>query len=207
MAIPSMMRERVRRRNPGEMCAAKKRGRDQCADQQCGEHPRRAQKAYDRRPEKVVLLFDRQRPCGADGGRQREVEEILQKQKVGPPGCGSDCIPDGRADEPWCIEIADDQHQYIDRPDAERTAAVEVAEVVWLAARFKQDRCNQKSRENEEEIDAGPSPKRCGIDPGSGEARMAVIQNHGEDGNAAQSLQFGDVGRQPGWALDFQSGD
>ena len=33
-------------------------------------------------------------------------------------------------------------------------------------------------------------------------ARMAVVENDGENGEAAQSLQFGDVGRQPGWALD-----
>ena len=41
------------------------------------------------RPEKVVLLFDGERPCGADGGRQREVKQILEEQNVGPPGRGS----------------------------------------------------------------------------------------------------------------------
>ena len=33
---------------------------------------------------------------------------------------------------------------------------------------------------------------------------MAVIEDHGENGEAAQALEFGDVGGQPGWALDGQ---
>ena len=132
MAMPSMcvsvcvgvIQAKCVRRKSGEAINA--------ADQQRGQHPWRAQKTNDRRPEKVVLLFDCQRPCWADGGRQREMEEVLQKQKICPPGCGPDRVPDRRADEPWSVEVADDQHQYIDRPDAKRTACVEIAEVVWF---------------------------------------------------------------------------
>jgi hypothetical protein len=33
-----------------------------------------------------------------------------------------------------------------------------------------------------------------------------VIEDDGEDGNTAESLKFGDVLGQPGWALDGQGG-
>ena len=96
-------------------------------------------KAYDRRPEKVVLLFDCQRPRWADGGGQRETEEVLDEEDVRPPRRCPDCIPHGGADKPWSIEIADDQNQNVNRPDAECAPSVEVAEVARIAARLKQD--------------------------------------------------------------------
>ena len=131
-------------------------------------------------------------------------ERDSAEQNVCPPRRGSDRIPDGGADEPWSVQVADDQHQHVDRPDAQRAARVEVAEVVRLVAGFKQDRRDQKSGENEEEIDAGPSPERCVVEPCAGEARMAVVENDAQNCEAAQSLEFRDVGRQPGWALDWQ---
>ena len=201
------MRKGMCRRDPGEVRAAKERGCDQCGNKQRGEHPRRAQKANDGRPEKVVLLLDCERPCGADGGRQREVKEILEEEDVCPPGRCPDCVPDRWAYEPGSIQVADDEHEDVDGPDAEGSARVEIAKVVRLVAGLKQDRSDQKSGENEEEIDAGPAPQRGGIDPCAGKARVAVVENHGEDRDAAQSLQFWDVGGEPGWALDFQSSE
>ncbi len=162
------------------MRAEERRG-DQRADEQRGQHPRCAQKTHDRRPQEVVLLLDGQRPCWADGRRQREMKEILQEQNVGPPRRGPDRVPDGGADEPWSIQIADDQDQYIDRPDAESAASVEVAEVVRLAAGLKQDRGDEKARKDKEEIDARPSPQRCVIEPRAGKARMAVVENDGRE--------------------------
>ena len=55
-----------------------------------GEHPGRAENADDGSPEEVVLLLDGERPCGADGGRKRDVKEILEEEDVGPPGRGSE---------------------------------------------------------------------------------------------------------------------
>jgi len=75
---------------------------------------------------------------------------------------------------------------------------------VRLVPRFKKDRCNQKSGEDEEEIDAGPSPERGLVEEGVFEARMAVIEDDAEDGDAAEPLEFGDVGGEPGWTLDGQ---
>ena len=73
-----------------------------------------------------------------------------------------------------------------------------------LGAGFKQDGRDEESGENEEEIDAGPSPERGLIEEGVFEAGMAVVEDDGEDGDAAESLEFGDVGGEPGWALDGQ---
>ncbi len=132
------------------------------------------------------------------------MEEILQEKQVRPPRRCPDRDPDGGADEPRSIQIADDQHQYVYRPDAKRAATVEVAEVVRLVAGLQKDRSDEESGKDEEEVDASPSPQRRGIEPCTGETRVAVVQDHGEDGDAAQSLKLGDVGRQPGWALDGQ---
>ena len=71
------MRERVCRSDPREMAHSEERCGDEEADEQRGEHPWRAQDADDGSPEKVVLLFDGERPRGANGRRQRDVEEIL----------------------------------------------------------------------------------------------------------------------------------
>ena len=113
------------------------------------------------------------------------MKKILQEKNVSPPRGCADGVPDAGPDEPRCIQVADDQHKYVDRPDAQCAAAIEVAEVARLAAGFEQDRSDEEAREHEEEVDADPSPKRRAVDKCSGEARVAVVGEDEEDGNAA----------------------
>src|SRR6266568_5263748 len=84
------------------------------------------------------------------------------------------------------------------------TTSVKIAEVVRLAARLQQDGGDEETREYKKEVDSGPSPERRAIYPCSREARMAVVQNYGKNCDPSQSLQFWDVGGQPGWALGWQ---
>ena len=73
-----------------------------------------------------------------------------------------------------------------------------------LGARFQQDRRDQKSGEYEKQVDSRPSPERCLVEKRVFEAWVAVIEDDAEDGDAPQSLQFGNVRGEPGWALDEQ---
>ena len=94
-------------------------------------------------------------------------------------------LRDRRANEPGCIQIADDEHKHVNRPDAQSAAAIEVAEVARLVAGLEQDRGDEKSRKNKKKIYTGPSPERGVVDPCSCEARVAVIEEDEEDGEAA----------------------
>jgi len=199
--------EGVRGSDPREVGESKQWAGDEEADEESCEHPWSSENANDRSPEQVVLLLDGERPRGANSGRQCDVKEILQEEDVSPPGCGSEGFEDGLADEPGSVEITDDEDENVYGPDAESATRVEVAEVAGLAAGFEEDGGDEESGEDEEEIDAGPSPERGLVEEGVFEARMAVVEDDAEDGDAAEPLEFGDVGGEPGWALDGQGVD
>jgi hypothetical protein len=198
------VRQGVSGRDPGEVGETEERSGDEEADKESCEHPWGTEDANDRSPEEVVLLFDGERPGGADGGRQCDVKEILQEEDVGPPGCGSEGFEDGLADEPGSVEITDDEDEKVDGPDAQSATRIEVAEVAGLVAGFEEDGGDQESGEDEEEIDAGPSPERGLVEERVFEAGMAMVEDDAEDGDAAEPLEFGDVGGEPGWSLDGQ---
>src|ERR1700722_17577110 len=116
------------------------------------------------------------------------MKQVLNEEYICKPGCGPDCGRDCGADEPWSIEINDDQHQHIYRPDAQGTAAIEVAEVVGLSARLKKDGSDKKAGKDKEEIDACPSPQAGVVNPCAFKARVAMIEDDGQNCEAAQAL-------------------
>ena len=174
---------------------------DERGEEDDGEHPGAAKVLNERRPEDVVLLFDGEGPRGTDGWRERGVDEVLYEEEVGQPRSGFDGICNAGADEPGGVEIDGDEQQDVERPDAEDAAAVEVAEVVGPGAGFEKDGCDEEAGEDEEEVYAGPAPEGGVVDPCADEAGMAVVEDDDEDRDSAQSLEFRDVGGEPGWAL------
>ena len=116
------------------------------------------------------------------------MKEILHEENVGQPGSGLDGLRDGGADEPGCVEIDRDKQEQVDGPDAQGAAAVEVAEVFFFVSGFEKDGGDQEAGEDEEEIDACPSPQAGVVDWSTDEAGMAVIEDDREDGEAAQAL-------------------
>jgi len=177
---------------------------DEKGEQEGGEYPWGAEDPDDGSPEEVVLLFDSEGPGGSDCRGQSEVKEILDEENIGPPGCGAECFEDREADEPGCIEVADDENEDVDGPDAEGASSVEVAEVAGPGAGFEKDGGDEESGEDEEEVNAGPSPEGGLVEESVFEARMAMVEDDSDNGDAAESLKFGDVGGEPGWALNGQ---
>ena len=169
------------------------------------KHPRRAQHAHHRRPHKVVLLLDGQRPRRTERRRQRQMKQVLHAKNVSQPRRGLDCLPHAGADEPGRIQINHDQQQQIDGPDAQRPARMKVVKVARLVARGQQDGRDEEAREREKKNDAGPAPQRGVVDPRALQSRIAVIENHRENRQTAQPVKFGQILRKPGWALDRQS--
>src|SRR5579872_1980571 len=139
------MDERVGRCDPVWMREAHERAGDEYGEEQRGEYSRGSQKTEDGRTQEVVLLFDGQGPGLIDGGWQREVKQVLKEKQISPPGSDAKRSEDGQADEPWRVEIAHPKDEEIDRPDAQGTTGIEVAEVFLLVARLKQDGSNQKA--------------------------------------------------------------
>ena len=88
------------------------------------------------------------------------MKQILNEEQICPPRRGPEGFEDGLAYEPRSVQVADQKHENVDGPDAQGAAGVEVAEVVRLRARFQQNRRDQESGEDEEKIDASPSPER-----------------------------------------------
>jgi hypothetical protein len=113
------------------------------------------------------------------------VKKILKEEDVGPPRSGAESLEDGKADEPGSVEVADEEDEDVDGPDAESSAGVEVAEVMGLRAGFEKYGGDEESGEDEEEVDARPSPEGGLVEEGVFEAGMAVIEDDGDDGDAA----------------------
>ena len=82
---------------------------------------------------------------------------------------------------------------FADPANAQRPAAIEVAEVARPLARLEQDRGDQKAGENKEKVDAGPSPERRVVNPCAFKAGMAVIDDYRQHGDTTQALEFRDV--------------
>src|SRR5690348_3228716 len=112
------------------------------------------------------------------------MDEVLDEEQIGPPRRVANGLGYWHADEPVGLAVADGKREYVDRPDAQRAASVEVAEVMRLATRFEQDGCDQKSRKYEEEIDAGPAPLCWAICECACETRPRVIEDDCENRDA-----------------------
>ncbi len=194
--------ERMRAGEPvGMEDAQRGREEEQRAEDQAEHQAARAKQPDQRRPEQVILLLDGERPGGAKRAGQRSVAQILKEERVGGEGAPVGLVGERVAEEPEWNGITDDEQQQIDGPDAQRAASVKVAEVVRAFARLQQDGGDEKSGENEEEVDAGPSPERDAVQRRADEQRMAVVEDDSEDGDAAQSLQLRQITRQPGGTL------
>ena len=61
--------------------------------------------------------------------------------------------------------------------------------------RVGDDSGDEKAGEDEEEIDADPSPLRDQVESEVMQFGMTVVDEDGGDGEAAESVEFGDVGR------------
>ena len=88
----------------------------------------------------------------------------------------------------------------VERDDSEKAARVEGLEIIWRAAGVQQNSADQKTGENEEEIDAAPAERDAALEKlrdsrgvgGRGDDVMDA--NDGEDGDAAQAVEFRDAG-------------
>ena len=101
---------------------------------------------------------------------------------------------------------SDDEYQR--RHESGNTPHVKGLEVYAAApmALLDEKPCDQKSGQDEKEIDARPSPQGSLEKPRVLEARMAVVKDDTKNRNAAQSLKLRNVRRKPGWSLDGQRG-
>ncbi len=86
-------------------------------------------------------------------------------------------------------------------------ARVKVMKVARLVARRQQDGCDQETAEDEEDNHPCPSPQAGVMHPCAFEPRIAVVENHGQNRETAQPVEFRQVGGEPGWSLNGQEID
>ena len=130
------------------------------------------------------------------------MEEILHQEEVGKPGGGFNGVDYAGTDEPGCVEVNHRQQQNVDRPDAQRPARMKVVKVTRLVARREQNGGDQESGESEEQNHSRPSPQGRVINPSALQTRIAVIEDYPQNRQAAQAVEFRQVGGEPSWALD-----
>src|SRR6202012_4233301 len=99
-------------------------------------------------------------------------------------------------EQPFWTEEADREQQKIYRPDAKNPPGIEVPEIV---ARFlsgmQQDRGDEVTGQYEEEIDAGPSPRRGCRHPRKQQTPLSMVEKHRNRCDPAQSIQFRNICR------------
>src|SRR5262249_28758493 len=83
-------------------------------------------------------------------------------------------------------------HQIVERHDAQSAAYVEALEVMRLALGFEQDVSDEEAAQDEKEIDANPASFREAAEDPAG--RYEVVEQDGQCGERAQSVQFRDSG-------------
>src|SRR4051794_40208233 len=120
------------------MSMAQPRRSNERAKQGQGQHPWLAKPFHQRGPDEVILLLNGERPCWFECWRQREMKQILNKKDVGEPRRCFDCVEHARADKPGRVEVYDDQHKDVDRPNAQSAARMKIVKVFWLVARYQQ---------------------------------------------------------------------
>jgi len=94
-------------------------------------------------------------------------------------------------------EVIEEEQQPVDRPDAKKAAGVEVGIKARGGAGVEDDSGDEESREDKEETNAAPSPDDESLQKRTLEAGMAMIEDYGEDGDAAKSIKGRDEGGQP----------
>jgi len=171
-----------------------------------GEHGGGGQKqpagrnaASDRRPEEIELLLNGKAPGGADGSGKGNGPEVLDKEEKKKPGSSRDVMehPTVAAEEEREKEVVEKEQHPVDRPDAEETAGEEVGVEARRGTGVENDSGDEEAGEDEEETDAAPSPGGKSIEPDSLQSRLAMVEDNGEDGDAAKSIECGDEGGQP----------
>src|ERR1700735_2833901 len=81
---------------------------------------------------------------------------------------------------------------------------MKLMEEVRLVSRSQQNASDQKPAHHEKEDDARPAPEAGVIEPRALESRVAVIDDYGQDREAAQPVEFRQVSGKPSWALHGQ---
>jgi len=182
--------------------AQQRRGNERGKQNQAQLHGRR-EEAHQRRPEEVYCSSMARDTWDRWPGAARCEKDSARKTCKPNHGGGPDRIQHARADEPWRVEIHHHQHEDIDRPDAQRAPAIEVcgSNFPYSATSRRMD-VMRKPERTKKEIDARPSPTARGSRARCLSRRgLAVVDDHGQTA-MPRSLQFGNVGGQPGWALD-----
>ena len=116
------------------------------------------------------------------------MKEVLHEEEIGQPRRCFDGLRNRLPNEPWRVEIHNHQYQEIDGPDTKCSSRIEVAKVVFLVPRLKENGGNQKAGEDKEQVDARLSPQAGVVDWRTHQPGMAVIDNHCQYGEAAQPL-------------------
>jgi hypothetical protein len=118
------------------------------------------------------------------------MKEILHAEQISQPGRGFYGVRHAGADKPRRIQIDHCQQQQIERPDAQRPARMEVMKVARIVAPSQQIGSNQKTAEDKKENHTRPAPERSVVQPASHEPRMAVVEHHAQNRQAAQPVEF-----------------
>ena len=152
-------------------------------------------------PDEVELLFDGEAPevkdlegRGDGAGEIGEVGHVLEEEGEDADAAerGLEGSREGGSGE------EDKEGEEIEGKDAEGAAGVEVAGPVGFAEGVPEDAGDEEAGEDEEEGDAGPAGfEDLGLeaDEGVGRAVAAAVveKNDGEDGEAANSIEGGDM--------------
>src|ERR1019366_4724127 len=148
------------------------------------EQPAGRQAARDGRPEQVELLLDGEAPSRTDAPGQSYGPEVLDKKHEKEPWSGGDVV-----------------QQPADGPDAKEAAGIKSFVEARGGTGVENDPGDEEAGEDEEETDSAPAPDHEFLQKGALQAGFAMIEEDGEDCDAAQSIEGGNEGGQPCRAL------
>ena len=142
-------------------------------------------------PEQVELLLDGERP---EGGGEIDVED---GREVGEEECGKGDIGAGVRDE----DEDQEENDEVEGQDAENSLPVEVPVVGWGVAVFDEERGDEESGEDEEDVHAETAEDEDGAQgslkrgPLAGAAEQGdVMEEDEQDGDAPHAVEFGETG-------------
>ncbi len=105
------------------------------------------------------------------------------------------------AEDEWEKEVVEEEQQPIHRPDTKKAPGEEIGVEARRRAGVENDAGDKESGEDEEQTDASPTPGDEFFDKCALQAGEAVVEENGEDCDAAQSIKCRNEGGQPRRAL------